>query len=250
MNDTRTARAAQKKIHELASKFIFETDYNYDDESVAARVADRVAFVLGHVGNHGLDYLEFGCGPENMTKRLNEMGKRAASIDIDGVGKGRGDITKTRFKPSSFDVIYSFNAMEHVMAPKKAMNEMWRILRPGGQIFLHFGPLYNSMYGAHAYRSVPIPFIQHLFTNEEIAVYTIVKDLPMPDFDTNGWSLAQWRGLFKDGRFEIMTYEEQRKDAQIIYDERLAEDMPTIRKVVPSDDELQVSAILVRLVKK
>ena len=72
----------------------------------------------------------------------------------------------------------------------------------------------------------------------------------LPDFDTNGWSLAQWRGLFKDGRFEIMTYEEQRKDAQIIYDERLAEDMPTIRKVVPSDDELQVSAILVRLVKK
>ena len=47
------------------------------------------------------------------------------------------DITHMQFDDSSFDFILCIHVLEHVVDAKKAMNELYRVLRPGGWGILH-----------------------------------------------------------------------------------------------------------------
>ena len=40
------------------------------------------------------------------------------------------------FADESFEVVVSLNAFEHYREPERAMGEIWRVLRPGGRLFL------------------------------------------------------------------------------------------------------------------
>jgi ubiquinone/menaquinone biosynthesis C-methylase UbiE len=42
------------------------------------------------------------------------------------------DAQKLSFPDDSFDLIYSFHALEHIVSPKQALREMARVLRPNG----------------------------------------------------------------------------------------------------------------------
>jgi SAM-dependent methyltransferase len=42
------------------------------------------------------------------------------------------DARELSFPENSFDLVYSFHSLEHIPGPKKALEEMARVLRPGG----------------------------------------------------------------------------------------------------------------------
>ncbi|MHC4197798.1 MAG: class I SAM-dependent methyltransferase [Planctomycetota bacterium] len=44
-----------------------------------------------------------------------------------------GDATKTRFEDDSYDMAISTGAMHHWKHPEKVIDEMCRVLRPGGE---------------------------------------------------------------------------------------------------------------------
>lgn len=43
-----------------------------------------------------------------------------------------GDAMALTFDDASFDIVYSFHALEHITDPHRALSEMHRVLRPGG----------------------------------------------------------------------------------------------------------------------
>ena len=45
-------------------------------------------------------------------------------------------------RSATFDLTISFNTFEHVGDPETTFEEMLRTLKPGGRIYLSFGPLY------------------------------------------------------------------------------------------------------------
>ena len=45
---------------------------------------------------------------------------------------------------NSFDVIFSKDVFEHIEEPKNIMDEMFRVLKPGGECIVGFGPLWYS----------------------------------------------------------------------------------------------------------
>jgi 2-polyprenyl-3-methyl-5-hydroxy-6-metoxy-1,4-benzoquinol methylase len=55
------------------------------------------------------------------------------------------DIMSQSFESNSFDVVISCETIEHVPHPKKAINELYRVLKPGGLLLLtcpnYFNPL-------------------------------------------------------------------------------------------------------------
>ena len=52
-------------------------------------------------------------------------------------------------KANSFDVIFSKDVFEHVEDPQYILKEMYRVLKPGGQTLVGFGPLWYSPFGDH-----------------------------------------------------------------------------------------------------
>lgn len=59
------------------------------------------------------------------------------------------DARATGFAEGSFDVVVSASAFEHVHGLKEVLAEAHRILRPGGMLFSHFGPIWSTSYGHH-----------------------------------------------------------------------------------------------------
>ena len=50
---------------------------------------------------------------------------------------------------SSYDVIFSKDVFEHTKNTETLLEEMYRILKPGGECLIGFGPLWYSPYGDH-----------------------------------------------------------------------------------------------------
>ncbi|MGK3966542.1 methyltransferase domain-containing protein [Sorangium sp. So ce118] len=95
---------------------------------VAARVPDGMIFGLER-SNEQLEYalqqLDLASG--NMLPHLQFV---------------QGDAHALPFSDMSFDVVYCRYVLEHVASPLRVLQEMHRVLRPGGKVFLQEGNIY------------------------------------------------------------------------------------------------------------
>lgn len=69
-----------------------------------------------------------------------------------------GTLEQARFESKSFDVVTLMDLIEHVVAPRGLMDEVRRILRPDGVVFIvtpNFGSLFVKLYGPTAYSIGP-----------------------------------------------------------------------------------------------
>jgi ubiquinone/menaquinone biosynthesis C-methylase UbiE len=60
-----------------------------------------------------------------------------------------GDIRQTHYPDNYFDVLVSASAFEHIHKFEIALDEMYRILKPGGFLYAGFGPIWSTCYGHH-----------------------------------------------------------------------------------------------------
>lgn len=68
----------------------------------------------------------------------------------------------------AYDVVLSQNSMEHFPRPDLALKEMRSLLRPGGRIYLTFGPPWLAPYGAHMWFFTPLPWVHLLFPERTV----------------------------------------------------------------------------------
>lgn len=172
---------------------------------------------IKNCGKDAREFLEIGGGPGLVSWGLAVKGRRATCLDIldevaagargDGVIAGVGDACHMAFPDSSFDAAFSYNAFEHITDPEKALNEAWRVVRPGGRIHLAFAPIYNAPLGLHAFYEFGIPYIQHLWDEGTLRPLVTSKGL----WHLNHWSLAQYRALWASvsSRLERVFYREE-----------------------------------------
>lgn len=68
----------------------------------------------------------------------------------------------------TFDVVISQNAMEHYPEPAAILEEMQRLLKPGGKLLVTFGPPWFAPYGSHMDFFCNVPWLNLLFTERTV----------------------------------------------------------------------------------
>ncbi|MDO8655261.1 MAG: methyltransferase domain-containing protein [bacterium] len=88
--------------------------------------------------------LEVGCGRGFVVRELQNVTPDVYGIDVNPNSIEHGVANNLRvmnaehleFDDATFDKLYSFHAIEHIPNIKKALEEMDRVLRPGGRALL------------------------------------------------------------------------------------------------------------------
>lgn len=123
------------------------------------------------------------------------------------------DATEMRFGPDAFDAVFSFSVFEHLPDPAKALNEIRRVLRPGGVAYISIH-LYTSDNGCHDPRLYTpgrggLPLWPHLRPAHQHRV--------RPNAYLNKVRLAQWQDIFQarmpGARFIPHVYDEEQTRA-------------------------------------
>ncbi|MEO6237683.1 MAG: class I SAM-dependent methyltransferase [Vicinamibacterales bacterium] len=111
--------------------------------------------------------LDFGCGGGSESAEMAEHGaRRVIGVDIDepslerarAQAIRRGVADRTLFANTvnePVDVIVSLDTFEHFQDPDATLRIMARLLRPGGEVLVSFGPTWFHPLGGHFYSVFP-----------------------------------------------------------------------------------------------
>lgn len=238
--------------------------YHYDPDSLAARGRERAATMLNLIKGETSQmqrFLDLGMWDGMACLALQEQGKTAIGVDIrieglddravaGGATFAGMDVTRMGFVDNSFDFVFSFNSFEHFPDPAAVLREVVRVLRPGGFLYLDFGPVWLSPKGAHQTHTISVPYVECLFTKELLTAYAAAHDIQlMGYFWMNEWPLTRYRRLwdqYADQLEQIVYYEIYNADHV-----NLIERYPTCFKDKTGEfDDLIISNIEVLFRKK
>jgi SAM-dependent methyltransferase len=185
----------------------------------------RILHVIPPLARRGVrDTLELGALDAMTSGALAATGRRATAIDLksgrlDPRARDAGvrfevmNAEKLGFDDGSFDLVLSHNAFEHFHHPDLVLEEALRVVRPGGFVYLDFGPLYLSPWGLHEYQSITVPYCHLLFPLDVLSRFARDRGLPALDpSDVNGWPLIRYRALWRRvaPRARILHHHERR----------------------------------------
>lgn len=172
----------------------------------------------------GKKWLELGCGFGHCLAAI-----RAAGFEVEGTELAREQIRHAREKfglyvhsgdiasgpwpqPSStFDVIASFEVIEHLDDPMAFLRGIFARLNPGGQIMLstpNYSSLYRYMLGRHWYYHIPTQHLSYFTAADLRRALTQVGFTSLRSF-TSGRSLLAERGNVHNTHRPDLSLDEQ-----------------------------------------
>lgn len=214
--------------------FIGES-YSYEEKREFRYSLQDYMHEVFHFENFaGKKVLEIGCGAgidsaefarngaivtstdfaERSVQATKELLKEA-SLPVNVV---QADATNLQFKDESFDCVYSFGVLHHIPNIEKALSEIKRVLKPGGQVMVMLYNRDSLLYGYSIVylRGIKEKYLEKLTMDELIARFSERKeDNPY----TKVYSKAEARELFSkyfrsctvEVRYNVIDLPEQRK---------------------------------------
>ncbi len=182
----------------LVPKKLKVTDETYQEHM------ERYKFAAGLVG--GMVVLDAACGAGYGTRMLSEKAASVIGIDIsdEAIQYARQnysasnlkfeakDLRQIIFPDASFDAVVSFETIEHIENPELFLDEIRRVLKPGGLLILSTPNVETSCEGA----AVHVPFHVKEFTLSEMM--TLLNDFT--DFSVYAQKMTYHRRLYKKVR--------------------------------------------------
>ena len=147
------------------------------------------------------DILEAGCGTGLILSRVAPLARKAIGTDISagmlekatekGLEVVQADLADLPFENDSFDTVYSFKVLAHVMQIEKALHEMDRITRPGGHMVLEFYNRYSLRTLVKKLKT-PGQISEQRNENDVFTRFDSLKDVLA--ITPKGWKLKSVRG--------------------------------------------------------
>lgn len=179
------ARARNEALYRLAH-------LEYDEKNVI-RAGDQLGFhydiALEALAGRSARVLDIACGVGFGSARLSRAGHEVVGADIDevvlaeatekfgalpGLHFQRVDGESMPFSDGQFDVVASFETLEHVNSPDLYLKELRRVLSPGGTLYLsvpqnRWGHIPLNPQHAREYRSADLEaLLLRTFANVEV----------------------------------------------------------------------------------
>lgn len=133
--------------------YVFSDDSTQTLDVFSRRTAEKQAGWFLPYLRSGMKVLDCGCASGSITVGLAKAVEpgQATGIDISGIEIDRakeraakdrltnisfevGNVYELNFSDNSYDALFSNNVIEHVPEPSRALQEMKRVLKPGGII--------------------------------------------------------------------------------------------------------------------
>lgn len=102
--------------------------------------------------------LDVGCGTGALLQLARQRGWQVAGTEVSdfackkaeagGVPVSKGEVWEAKFPENTFDVITCWHVLEHAAEPRRLLEECYRILRPGGWLFLATPNLHDYLFQA------------------------------------------------------------------------------------------------------
>ena len=136
----------------------FRTQFDDEEKYYRLLADDTVALVEEWAPVAGQQIVDIGGGPGYFAQAFRRAG--AASVFVEPFWESMGDSgrqlgygvigdgVRLPFAEGAFDISHSSNVLEHVTDPAAFVDEMVRVVRPGGLVFLAFTNWY-SPFGGH-----------------------------------------------------------------------------------------------------
>ena len=159
-------------------------------DAVGARPGQRVLDLAAGTGTSSEPYADAGVSVVacDFSLGMLKVGKRRRP-DIDFVA---GDATNLPFEDNSFDAATISFGLRNVNEPQKALEEMYRVTKPGGRLVIaEFSspvvPVWRTMYTEYLMRALPA-IASKVASNPTAYVYLAESIRAWPDQD----GLAAW----------------------------------------------------------
>lgn len=108
------------------------------------------------ISTHNFMILDMANGFGGQTNELSRGSRYVVGLDLNyppiklSTDQIRADALQSPFGANSFDLILSASLIEHISQPILLLEELYRLLKPEGYIYLSFPPFY-SLTGGHGY---------------------------------------------------------------------------------------------------
>ncbi len=160
--DTAAGGAARRRFATLGRSVAlfraFLVEQTDPDRFYGLLAEDSVRQVLGYAPLAGRTVLDVGGGPGYFASAFRAADARYVGLDPDVgdfsaggesvSGMLRGSGTALPVATGAVDVTFSSNVLEHVAEPDRMLDEMVRVTRPGGVLFVSYTP-WLSPWGGH-----------------------------------------------------------------------------------------------------
>lgn len=110
---------------------------------------------------------------------------------------------------NSIDMIYSFDAFEHIPDPINGFKNCLKKLKPGGRLYVQIGPTYYSPWGYHYYIALNMPYVNVLFSEETLKKYVENKGIKIAWTNRVAASnyIKYFQNLHTDYNLEFLKYD-------------------------------------------
>jgi ubiquinone/menaquinone biosynthesis C-methylase UbiE len=175
--------------------------------------------------------LDFGCGGGGLSYRLAEHCDSVVGLDLEedkiAFAKAQADRLNRHnceficypggdipLPESSVDSIVCIDVVEHLPTPDRFFAEFRRVLKPGGQLLLSFGPPWRHAHGKHMWAKLPGWWTHLLFPRR--VVMKVAGYPHNPTWEELGimrLTVGRFHRILKASGFETLVLQEHIKSA-------------------------------------
>ena len=163
--------------------------------------------------------LECGCGSAGVSLHLASRGYQTTMLDKAGSAlqlaqysfdyygqKGffvRGDVLSLPFPDNCFEAVMSFGLLEHFVDVRPVLEEMVRVLKPGGVLFADIVPgRFSVQTLADLFFNIPLVALYAIFTFKWKKGWGWIRQRLSPEFFENRFSRQEYHAFLKEAGLE------------------------------------------------